>query len=257
MDVAERTGRLAGRAAIVTGAGGGIGEAIARTLAREGAGVAVVDLQEDLAARVAAAIGRDGAKAVALRADVTKAADVDAMVRASLAGLGQVDILVNNVGGYATMRTTWEIEESEWDFILALNLKSAFLCSKAVIPHMLARRTGRIVNLSSIVGRTAPTLSAAHYSAAKAGVRGFTWHLARELAPHGITVNAVAPWLTLTERIKKLRSPEVDAALKAQTPLGRFAEPQEVADAVLFLASDEAAYVTGATLDVNGGMFMG
>ncbi len=252
----EANGRLRGKAAIVTGAGGGIGEAIARTLAREGAAVAVVDLREDLAKAVAAAIARDGAVAVALRADVTRAADVDAMVRAGLAALGQVDILVNNVGGYATMRATWEIEESEWDFIVALNLKSAFLCSKAVIPHMLARRRGRIVNLSSIVGRSAPTLSAAHYSAAKAGVRGLTWHLARELASHGITVNAVAPWLTLTERIKTLRSPEVDAALKAQTPLGRFAEPQEVADAVRFLASDEAAYVTGATLDVNGGMFM-
>ena len=254
--MAQGNGRLAGKAAIVTGAGGGIGEAIARTLAREGAAVAVVDMQEDLARDVAAGIGRDGGKALALRADVTVAPDVEAMVRASLAALGPVDILVNNVGGYATLRTTWEIEETEWDFIVALNLKSAFLCSKAVIPHMLARRTGRIVNLSSIVGRTAPTLSAAHYSAAKAGVRGLTWHLARELAPHGITVNAVAPWLTLTERIRKLRSPETDAALRAQTPLGRFAEPQEVADAVLFLASDESAYVTGATLDVNGGMFM-
>ncbi|HYB71900.1 MAG TPA: SDR family NAD(P)-dependent oxidoreductase [Candidatus Sulfotelmatobacter sp.] len=249
-------GRLRGRAAIVTGAGGGIGEAIAGTLAREGAAVAVVDLREDLAKRVAAAIEGAGGKALGLRADVTRWAEVDAMVRASLGALGQVDILVNNVGGYATMRTTWEIEETEWDFILALNLKSAFLCSKAVIPHMLARKSGRIINLSSIVGRTAPALSAAHYSAAKAGVRGLTWHLARELAPHGITVNAIAPWLTLTQRIKKLRRPEVDATLRAQTPLGRFAEPQEVADAVRFLASDEAAYVTGATLDVNGGMFM-
>lgn len=254
--MAEISGRLAGKAAIVTGGGGGIGEAIARTFAREGAGVAVVDLKEDLAKGVAEAIEREGGKALALAADVTKAADVEAMVRANLAAFGHADILVNNVGGYATLRTTWEIEESEWDFIVALNLKSAFLCSKAVIPHMLARKSGRIVNLSSIVGRSAPTLSAAHYSAAKAGVRGLTWHLARELAPHGITVNAVAPWLTLTDRIKKLRSPEVDAALKAQTPMGRFAEPQEVAEAVLFLASDAAAYMTGATLDVNGGMFM-
>ena len=254
--MAETNGRLSGKAAIVTGAGGGIGEAVARTFAREGARVTVADIQEDPVRGVAAAIQREGGKAVALRADVTRAADVEAMVKAALDAFGQVDILVNNVGGYSVLRTTWEIEESEWDFIVALNLKSAFLCCKAVIPHMLARGYGRIVNLSSIVGRSAPTLSAAHYSAAKAGVRGLTWHLARELAPHGITVNAVAPWITLTERLKKLRSPEVDAALKAQTPIGRFAEPQEIADAVLFLASDAAAYMTGATLDVNGGMLM-
>jgi len=254
--VAETNGRLSGKAAIVTGAGGGIGEAVARTFAREGARVTVADIQEDPVRGVAAAIQREGGKAVALRADVTRAADVEAMVKAALDAFGQVDILVNNVGGYSVLRTTWEIEESEWDFIVALNLKSAFLCCKAVIPHMLARGYGRIVNLSSIVGRSAPTLSAAHYSAAKAGVRGLTWHLARELAPHGITVNAVAPWITLTERLKKLRSPEVDAALMAQTPIGRFAEPQEIADAVLFLASDAAAYMTGATLDVNGGMLM-
>jgi len=254
--VAETNGRLSGKAAIVTGAGGGIGEAVARTFAREGARVTVADIQEDPVRGVAAAIQREGGKAVALRADVTRAADVEAMVKAALDAFGQVDILVNNVGGYSVLRTTWEIEESEWDFIVALNLKSAFLCCKAVIPHMLARGYGRIVNLSSIVGRSAPTLSAAHYSAAKAGVRGLTWHLARELAPHGITVNAVAPWITLTERLKKLRSPEVDAALKAQTPIGRFAEPQEIADAVLFLASEAAAYMTGATLDVNGGMLM-
>lgn len=254
--MAETNGRLSGKAAIVTGAGGGIGEAVARTFAREGARVTVADIQEDPVRGVAAAIQREGGKAVALRADVTRAADVEAMVKAALDAFGQVDILVNNVGGYSVLRTTWEIEESEWDFIVALNLKSAFLCCKAVIPHMLARGYGRIVNLSSIVGRSAPTLSAAHYSAAKAGVRGLTWHLARELAPHGITVNAVAPWITLTERLKKLRSPEVDAALMAQTPIGRFAEPQEIADAVLFLASDAAAYMTGATLDVNGGMLM-
>ena len=254
--MAETNGRLSGKAAIVTGAGGGIGEAVARTFAREGARVTVADIQEDPVRGVAAAIQREGGKAVALRADVTRAADVEAMVKAALDAFGQVDILVNNVGGYSVLRTTWEIEESEWDFIVALNLKSAFLCCKAVIPHMLARGYGRIVNLSSIVGRSAPTLSAAHYSAAKAGVRGLTWHLARELAPHGITVNAVAPWITLTERLKKLRSPEVDAALKAQTPIGRFAEPQEIADAVLFLASEAAAYMTGATLDVNGGMLM-
>ena len=254
--MAETNGRLSGKAAIVTGAGGGIGEAVARTFAREGARVTVADIQEDPVRGVAAAIQREGGKAVALRADVTRAADVEAMVKAALDAFGQVDILVNNVGGYSVLRTTWEIEESEWDFIVALNLKSAFLCCKAVIPHMLARGYGRIVNLSSIVGRSAPTLSAAHYSAAKAGVRGLTWHLARELAPHGITVNAVAPWITLTERLKKLRSPEVDAALMAQTPIGRFAEPQEIADAVLFLASEAAAYMTGATLDVNGGMLM-
>ncbi len=193
---------------------------------------------------------------MAFAADVTKAADVRRLYEAVIGLIGRVDILVNNVGGYGKIKPTWEIDEDEWDQIVALNVKSAFLCSKIVIPAMLEQRSGRIINFSSLVGRAGGVISAAHYAAGKAALRGFTWHLAAELGPHGITVNAIAPGITRTERLTRVRDEEDIAALSTKIPLRRPAETKEIAEAAVFLASEAASYITGATLDVNGGLAM-
>ncbi|MBX3695107.1 MAG: SDR family oxidoreductase [Steroidobacteraceae bacterium] len=249
---------LAGRTAIVTGAGGGIGEAIARALADAGAQVIVVDADERLGQSVAESINASGGIASSFAVDATNSAAVEATVRATLKNSAAIDIIVNNVGGYRTMRKTWEIPEQEWDDIIALNLKSTFLWSKATIPGMLERSHGRIINLTSGAGKTGAgmTLSAAHYAASKAAVRGLTWHLAHELATHGITVNAIAPGPTNTARFRNVRTPDATAALIAKIPMRRLAETGNIADAAVFLASDQASYITGITLDVSGGWTM-
>ena len=169
---------------------------------------------------------------------------------------GRIDGLVNNAGGFPRMRRSEDITEAEWEEILKVNVTSVFLCSRAVLPVMRRQRAGRIVNLSSVVARGGPVLTALHYAAAKAAVLGITHHLARELAAEGITVNAVAPGTTATERVLAARTPEASRQLAAAIPAGRFGEPGEIADAIVFLLSDAARYVTGAKLDVNGGMAM-
>ena len=247
---------LRGKVAVVTGAGQGLGEAIARRLAAEGAAVAVVDVEGGLADGVAREIQAAGSRAVAVRTDVTDRASVRAMVEEVGRRLGEPDILVNNAGGFPKLRTLLEVEEEEWDAILALNLKSAYLCSRAVLPGMIARRGGRIVSLSSPAARSLTNFSATHYAAAKAGILGFTRHLAYEVGQYGITVNAVAPGTTLTERVRRARTPEDQARIASLVPLGRLGLPEDSAAAVAFLASDDAAYITGITLDVNGGKVM-
>jgi len=247
---------LRGKVAVVTGAGQGLGEAIARRLAAEGAAVAVVDVEGGLADGVAREIQAAGSRAVAVRTDVTDRASVRAMVDEVGRRLGEPDILVNNAGGFPKLRTLLEVEEEEWDAILALNLKSAYLCSRAVLPGMIARRGGRIVSLSSPAARSLTNFSATHYAAAKAGILGFTRHLAYEVGQYGITVNAVAPGTTLTERVRRARTPEDQARIASLVPLGRLGLPEDSAAAVAFLASDDAAYITGITLDVNGGKVM-
>ncbi|HYB74786.1 MAG TPA: SDR family NAD(P)-dependent oxidoreductase [Candidatus Sulfotelmatobacter sp.] len=244
------------KVAVVTGAGQGLGEAIARRLAAEGAAVAVVDVEGGLADGVAREIQAAGSRAVAVRTDVTDRASVRAMVDEVGRRLGEPDILVNNAGGFPKLRTLLEVEEEEWDAILALNLKSAYLCSRAVLPGMIARRGGRIVSLSSPAARSLTNFSATHYAAAKAGILGFTRHLAYEVGQYGITVNAVAPGTTLTERVRRARTPEDQARIASLVPLGRLGLPEDSAAAVAFLASDDAAYITGITLDVNGGKVM-
>ena len=247
---------LKGRVALVTGAGQGLGEAIARRLAAAGAAVAVVDIDEGLAGGVARDIQAAGLDAFALTVDVTDRAAVRAMAEAVGRRAGGPDILVNNAGGFQQVKTLLEIEEDEWDAILALNLKSAYLCSRAVLAGMVARRWGRIINLASAAARSLTNLSATHYAAAKAGILGFTRHLAYEVGRHGITVNAVAPGTTLTARVRRARSPEDQARIASLIPLGRLGQPEDTAAAVAFLASDDAGYITGTTLDVNGGKVM-
>jgi 3-oxoacyl-[acyl-carrier protein] reductase len=248
--------RLEGKIAIVTGAAKGLGAAIAEACAREGARVAALDLDGPGAEAVAAALRGRGADALALRADVTRAADIAAALDAVLARWGRVDVLVNNAGGFAVIRATEDIPEAEWDAIVASNLTSVFLCVKAVLPLMKRQRYGRIVNLASVVGRGGAVRVTSHYAAAKAGVIGLTRHLALEVGADGITVNAVAPGTTATERVLKARTPEETRRVAEAIPVRRLGEPAEIAEAVVFLASDAAAFINGATLDVNGGQVM-
>ena len=248
--------RLKDKVAIVTGGAKGIGAAIAEVFAREGARVAVVDLDLSGAEGVVKNLAGQGAEAVAVRADATRGAEVLAAVELVTKRWGRVDVLVNNAGGFAAFRDTEDIPEDEWHAILASNLTSVFLFSKAVVPLMKRQGHGRIVNLASVVARGAAVRVTSHYAAAKAGVIGFTRHLALEVASHGITVNAVAPGTTATDRVLRARTPEDTRRVAAAIPARRLGEPREIADAVLFLASDEAAFVTGATLDVNGGQAM-
>jgi NAD(P)-dependent dehydrogenase (short-subunit alcohol dehydrogenase family) len=248
--------QLDGKIVIVTGAARGIGAAIAEASAREGARVALADLDAAGAEATAATLRKTGGDAIALRADVTRSADVDAMVQSVMDRWGRVDVLVNNAGGFAVIRATEEITEAEWAAILASNLTSVFLCSKAVLPVMKRQRDGRIVNLASVVARGGAVLVTSHYAAAKAGVIGFTRHLALEVAADGITVNAVAPGTTATERVLKARTPEATRRVAEAMPMRRLGEPSEIADAVVFLASDAARFITGAILDVNGGQVM-
>lgn len=238
---------LKNRVALVTGGSRGIGRAIALALASAGAAVAVNYRQrEQEAAAVVAEIERLGARAIAVRADVSVAADVDAMVRDVESRLGPIDVLVNNAGT-ATVAGLDELTEAEFDRTLAVNLKSVFLCTQAVLPGMRARRFGRIVNLSSAAARGAGLIGV-HYNASKAGVEGLTRGYAARLARDGVTVNAVAPGPIDTEMAGQLKASNVADRL----PVGRLGEPDEVAQVVLMAVGN--GFVTGQTLPVNGGI---
>jgi NAD(P)-dependent dehydrogenase (short-subunit alcohol dehydrogenase family) len=248
-------GRFAGKGALVTGGTLGIGKAVARGLAAEGARVALVARQADRLKETVAAIEAEGGRAIGLAADVCLAADVERVVAEAEAGVGPVDILVSNVGGGKAL-SILDIDEPEWERMLRLNLTSAYLCCRAVLARMVPRRRGSVVLVSSIAGRSTSVFQGAHYTASKAGLLGLSRHLAREMAAHGIRVNAVAPGPTATERILSTVPIEKQQRTAAEVPLGRLGTPEEQAAAILFLASDGAGYITGATLDVNGGGLM-
>jgi NAD(P)-dependent dehydrogenase (short-subunit alcohol dehydrogenase family) len=251
-------GRLSGQVAIVTGAAGGLGETIAKTLAREGAAVGVTDINIRDAKRAESEILANGGSALAIECDVTRPSEVAKMVKEVLDRWGAIDILVNNAGGFNTFSPLPDITEDQWDRVVALNLKSVFLCCQAVSRHMMERRKGRIVNIASRAG-LAPNPGGPDYlpyGAAKAGVMGLARLLARELGPYGITVNSISPSTVLTERIIKLRDPESLKKIAEMAPLRHLVEPQDIAEAVLFLASDAARSITGINLNVNSGNFM-
>jgi NAD(P)-dependent dehydrogenase (short-subunit alcohol dehydrogenase family) len=249
---------LRGKSAIVTGASTGIGRAICLALAEQGINVLVNGKSNRKAAeQVAAAAMERGVKAIAELADVTRSADVARMVSVAVSVFGQVDILVNNAGGFPQRRLVVETPDEEWDEIINLNIRSAFLCSKAVLPGMLERHWGRIINVSSEVGRMPMVFTAAHYAAGKAGLLGFTRHLAKEVAGDGITVNATCPGTTFTDRVRSIYdTQERIEKLEAITPIGRLGEPEEQTGTIVFLCSDAASYITGATIDVSGGKVM-
>lgn len=248
--------RFDGHVVLVTGAAKGIGLRIGRAFGREGARVAALDIDAPGADALARELVAEGREALALKADVTAAPEVRQAVDAVLGRWGRIDVLVNNAGGFSVIRRTEDIPDDEWEAIFRFNVTSAFLCAKAILPQMKRQRSGAIVNLSSVAGRAGAVTVTSHYAAAKAALLGFTRHLAREVARDGIRVNAVAPGTVATERFRALRSPEETRRMAESVPLGRVAEPEEIAEVVLFLASDAARYVTGATLDVNGGLVM-
>lgn len=247
-------GKLTGKSAIVTGASRGIGRAIAIALAKEGAKVAVNYAgSEDKAAETVQMIEQAGGEAIAIRASVSSAEDVKQLVDGTVERFGSVDILVNNAG-ITRDNLLMRMKEEEWDDVLSTNLKGVFLCTKAVARPMMKKRSGTIVNLASVVG-VAGNAGQANYVAAKAGVIGLTKTAAKELSARGIRVNAVAPGFITTDMTDKLPA-EVKEGMLGQIPLGKLGDPDHVARAVVFLASEDAAYITGQTLHVDGGMVM-
>jgi len=232
------------RAALVTGAAQGMGAACARRLARDGTRIVALDLEP---------VAIEGALAV--QGDVTKASDVECAVRLALERFGRLDVLVN-AAGVLTGTGLFEMDEDEWDRVVAVNLKGSFLTSRAAARPMREAGFGRIVHFSSTAGKTVSTIGGCHYTAAKHGVLGLTRALAKELAAFGITVNAVCPGLIDTEMVRSTISEEAIRQYEASFPVPRLGTPEEVAELVAFLASDRAAYITGAALDINGGDFL-
>jgi len=246
-------GKLSGKTALVTGAARGIGHAIALAYAREGADVAVLDLRKENAEKTAAEISALGVRGIAFGADVGSESDVIFAFNQVLSSFGHIDILVNNAG-IDTTSLVVDMSTDMWDEMMRINLRSIFLCSRQVLPSMLERKYGRIINISSqLAHKGAPQM--AHYAAAKAGVIGFTRSLAYEVALNGITVNAICPGPVETELFRGL--PEAWRKRKlAELPIGRAATVNEIAPVAVLLASDEGSYFVGATLNPNGGDYM-
>lgn len=246
--------RLQDKVAIVTGAGRGIGLGIATAFAREGALVAACDIDKALLDSALAEIKSFGGQVQAFRMDVADREQVYNVAGEVWDRWQAIDILVNNAGIYEVLPFE-EITEEQWDRLLAVNLKGAFFCCQAVTPSMKRQGRGRIISIASSAGKTGGTLAGAHYSVSKAGVICLTKQLARELGPHGITVNAVAPGRIDTPMIR-VTSDQENEEFRLRTPLGRLGTPEDVANAVVFLASDKASFITGEILDVNGGLLI-
>ncbi len=245
--------RLVNKTAIVTGASRGIGRTVAKVLAEQGASVVLAGRTRAALEEAAEEIRSRGGQATAVVCDVTVEGDVEQLVKATLEGYGRVDILVNNAG-VTRDGLVMRMSEEDWDAVLDTNLKSVYRCTRAVLRPMLKQRAGRIVNIASVVGLTG-NAGQANYAAAKAGIVAFTKSVAREVASRGITVNAVAPGYIDTDMTRAL-SPEQRERILSGIPMGRMGSTEDVAYAVAFLAGEEAGYITGQTLVVDGGLVM-
>lgn len=241
--------------AIVTGAAQGIGRAVALALADAGNVPVIVDINEETAAEVAEEFKGKGIQSMSIGVDVSKVAELTNMVDRVVAEFGTIDILVNNAGIlHATLIE--DITEEEWDRMLAVNLKSVFFASQKVLPYMKEKRWGRIINMSSLAGRMGGYGNGVGYAATKAGINGLTMSMARRVAPYKVTVNAVAPGTTESKILKSFTEERIKE-LESMVPLGRLGKPEDIAALVTFLASEGAGFITGAVIDINGGMFMG
>ncbi len=253
--------RLIDRRTIITGAARGMGLAIAEALYHEGAKTVLVDVDEKGGVDAARGLDPRQSRAFGKKVDVTNKADVRALVEEVKGRWGGIDLLVNNAGGaLGTPHRLEEIEDEDWNLVVNVNLKGAFLCSQAVIPEMAKQGRGVIVNMSALAGHWRASLAGVQYTAAKAGIEGLTRQLAYDWGKSGIRVNAVAPTVTLTgDRIQGLWDAKSDAEKKkvlSDIPLGRLCTMQDVASTVIFLASDESSYITGITIDVCGGRYL-
>ena len=248
--LAKQKHHLTGRTALVTGAGRGLGRAISRRLAELGAQVVLGDVDAGALDETARLIRAQGGEVSTHVFDVSDAS----AVRAAFADIGQLQILVNNAG-ICPLTSPDEISEAEWDQVLAVNLKGAFLCIQAALPGLRASGWGRVINIASLAGQMGGISVGVHYAASKAGLLGLTKAFARLLAPHGVTVNAIAPGPVETDLTADWPE-QIRHDLRVRIPLGRFMQPEEVAEVVAFLCSPAAAAITGATIDVNAGLFM-
>lgn len=250
--------QLQGKTAIVTGSARGIGEGVAVAFAREGANVVVNGLTAESCNETVQKITAAGGKAIGIGADVSKAADVEAMVAAAIKQFGGVDILVNNAGIESTPALLHEMTEAQWDKVTGVNLKGVFLCCKAVLPSMIAKGKGKIINVASTAGIRMTFFGSADYTASKHGVTGITQHLAWEVADHRINVNEICPGGVLTPLMEQGSTPEFrDKLIKRLVPLGRFCNLDDIAEAAVFLASDKSDMITGQLLAVDGGLLTG
>ena len=252
---------LKDRVAIITGAGGGLGASFAKRMVKEGATVVLTDISEKTLESAGKEIDIMKAEHSMFILDVTNKQQILEVTEAVAKKYGRIDILMNNSGGSLfTPKALQDIEEKHWDLVLDVNLKGTFLCSQAVAPYMIKQGKGRIINTSSIGGRTASLVTGVAYAAAKGGIISFTRRLAKELGPNGITVNAIAPGTVMSgQRMVDLWNELTEAQkedILTAIPLGRLSTAEEVADVVVFLASDMAGYVTGTVIDINGGRHM-
>ena len=244
--------KLKNKIAIVTGSGRGIGKSTVLELAKEGAKVVVSDIDIKECQNVCDEIKKIGSDAIAVKCDISKKSDVDAMIKKTMQKFQKIDILINNAG-VVLMKPFVEMTEKDWDFVLDINLKGVFLCTNAVVKQMIKQKSGKIISVASIAGEVG-FMNTSAYCASKAGIINLTRELALELSPHNINVNAIAPGVIATKMTEDmLKDKKTKEVLLASTPLGRVGQPEEIGKAVVFLASDDSNFITGHTLVVDGG----